>query len=163
VIRGYVNFVTKASKLLENIAAIILFLTAMLVVANVLSRRILNLPIQGTHDLILFLTPVLISLSIAYCAVKDGHISISIFIDKLPMKLQIAIDTLIGIITAVILFFITRNMFLYADEMRKNGEVSLTIGLPHHPFVFILAIGFGMLGLVFVGKVLTLYTKAGDQ
>lgn len=163
MIRGYVNFVTKASKLLENIAAIILFLTAILVVANVLSRRILNLPIQGTHDLILFLTPVLISLSIAYCAVKDGHISISIFIDKLPMKLQIAIDTLIGIVTAVILFLITRNMFLYADEMRKNGEVSLTIGLPHYPFVIILAIGFGMLALVIVGKVLTLYTKVGDQ
>ncbi|WP_138419598.1 TRAP transporter small permease [Aquibacillus sediminis] len=163
MIKGYVNIVTKISKALENIAAIILFLTAMLVLANVLSRRLFDTPIQGTHDFILFLTPVLISLSIAYCAVKDGHISISVFMDRLPRKVQKVIDSLIGIISAIFLFFVTRNIILYADEMRQNGEVSLTIGLPHFPFVVILGIGFGLLGLVVIGKVLSLYTKEGDQ
>ena len=163
MIRGYNNIITKVSKVLENMAAIILFLTAILVVANVLSRRLFNMPIQGTHDFILFLSPVLISLSIAYCAVKDGHISISIFMDRLPLKVQKVIDTFIGIITTVLLFLITRNIILYAQQMRLNGEVSLTVGLPHFPFVLILGLGFGMLALVIVGKVLSLYTKDGDQ
>ncbi|MBU9721065.1 MULTISPECIES: TRAP transporter small permease [Bacillaceae] len=163
MIKGYVKIVTKASKTMENIAAIILFLTAMLVIANVLSRRLFNMPIQGTHDLILFLTPVIISLSIAYCAVKDGHISISIFMDRLSKRVQKIIDTIIGIISAIFLFLITWNIILYANDMRAYGEVSLTIALPHYPFVLILAAGFGVLALVVIGKILSLFDKEGGE
>lgn len=163
MIKGYINFVKKVSKVWENIAAIIIFLAAMLVIANVISRRIFNTPIVGTHDFVLFLTTAAISLSIAYCAVKDGHISISTFIERFSKTTQKVIDIVIGIISSIFLLVITWHMILYANFMRASGEVSLTIRFPHYPFVYILAIGFGMLTLVVVGKVLLLFTKEGEK
>jgi len=163
VIKGYVKIVKKASKAMENIAAIILFLTAMLVIINVISRRVINMPVVGTHDLVLFFTTVLISLSIAYCAVGGGHIFISVFIERFPKKVQKVIDKIIGSISAIFLFLVTWHMVVYANAMRINGEVSLTISWPHFPFVLILATGFGMLTLVVIGQVLSLYTKEGEQ
>lgn len=163
MIKAYNNIVKKASKGLENIAAVILFITAMLIIVNVISRRAFNTPVPGTLDLVLFFTTALIALSIAYCAVKDGHIYISVFIERLPKRVQKVMDVVIGTISASFLAFVTWHMVSYADAMRTTGEVSSTIRFPHYPFVLLLAIGFGMLTLVVVGKVLSLFAKEGEQ
>lgn len=163
MIKRYVNIVTKMSKSLENIAVFFIFITALLTIANVISRRAFNMPIIGAQDLILFFTTAAIALSIAYCAVRDGHIFISVLMDRFPKRIQKLIDTIIGTISAVFLIFVTWHMVLYANAMRTTGEVSLTIRLPHFPFVLILAIGFGMLTLVVIGKVLSLFEKEGEQ
>lgn len=148
---------------MENIAAVVLFFTAMLIIVNVISRRLFNFPVPGTLDLVLFFTTVVITLSIAYCAVGDGHISISVFMEKLPKPVQKVIDVVIGTVSALFLFFVTYNMVLYANSLRLSGEVSSTIRWPHYPFALVLAIGFGMLALVVFGKVLSLFTKEGEQ
>lgn len=163
MIKGYVKFVNRLSKILENIAMVIVFFTAMLIIANVILRRVVNMPIVGTHDLVLFFTSAAIALSLAYCAVKDGHIYISILVEKFPSKVQKIIDIVIGTISSMFLMFVSWHMFLYADSMRKTKEVSLTIHIPHYPFVLILATGFGVLGLVVIGKVLLIFTKEGDK
>lgn len=163
MIKGYVKVVNRLSKYLENISMIIVFLTAMLIIANVLLRRIINMPIVGAHDLVLFFTSSAIALSLAYCAVKDGHIYISILVEKFPKKVQKVIDFIIGTISALFLMFISWHMFLYAETMKRTKEVSLTIHIPHYPFVIIMAIGFAVLGLVVIGHVLSLFVKEGEQ
>ncbi|ARK29886.1 TRAP transporter small permease [Halalkalibacter krulwichiae] len=163
MIKGYINIVNKASKGLENIAAIIFFLTAMLIIVNVISRRAFNTPVTGTVDLVLFFTTAVIALSIGYCAVRDGHIAISIFIEKFPKRVQKVIDVIIGSISALFLFLVAWHMVVYAIAMRSSGEVSLTIKWSHFPFVMLLATGFGMLALVVVGKILSLFIKEGEQ
>lgn len=163
MIKRYINIVKKVSKGFENIAAVILFLTAVLVIVNVISRGVFNKPVVGTFDLILIFTTAMIALSIAYCAVGDGHISISVFIDKLPKRVQKVIDSIIGSISVFFLAFVTWHMVLYANAMRLSGEVSLTIKFPHYPIILLLATGFGVLTLVVVGKVLVLFTDGGDN
>ncbi|WP_052144878.1 TRAP transporter small permease [Halalkalibacter okhensis] len=163
MIRAYVNVVKKASKGLENIAAVILFLSAMLVIANVISRRVFNMPITGTLDLVLFFTTALIALSIAYCAVDGGHISISIFVDRLPKKVQKIINVIIGTISALFLVLVARQLVLYAISSHASGDVSLTLRWPHYPFIILLAVGFGVLALVVIGQVLSLFIKEGEQ
>lgn len=157
------EIVKKTSKGLENIAAVILFLTAILIIVNVVSRRVINTPVHGVMDFILFGTSMLIGLSLAYCAVRDGHIYISILTDRFPKRVQKIVDVIIGTISAVFLFIVTWQLFLYANTLRLAGEVSLTIRFPHYPFVFIQAIGFAMLTLVVVGKILSVFAKEGDE
>ncbi|WP_332632366.1 TRAP transporter small permease [Halalkalibacter flavus] len=163
MIKGYMDIVKKASKGLENIAAVILFLSAMLVIANVISRRVFNTPITGTLDLVLFFTTALIALSIAYCAVEGGHISISIFVDRLPKGVQKVINVIIGTISALFLVLVSRQLVLYAISSHSSGDVSLTLRWPHYPFILLLAVGFGALALVVLGQVLSLFTEEGEQ
>ena len=84
-------------------------------------------------DIILFCTSMLIGLSLAYCAVRDGHIYISILTDRFPKPSSKVIDIIIGTISAVFLFMVTWQLLLYANTMRLAGEVSLTIRFPHYP------------------------------
>lgn len=159
MISKFNQIVKKTSKGLENIAAAILFITAMLIIVNVISRRVFNAPVHGAIDIILFFTTVFIGLSLAYCAVRNGHIYISILTDRLPKPVQKVIDIIIGTISAVFLFMVAWQFVLYGNTMRETGEVSLTIKFPHYPFVYLQALGFGMLTLVVAGKVLSLFAK----
>lgn len=165
MIKGYIKIVNKASKILENIAAVILFLIAMLVIVNVILRATLDLPIKGTFDLIVFFATVMISLSLAYCAVINGHLAIEFLVERFSRRTQKIISVIIGLISAFFLFVVSWHIYLYASYLRTTGEVSLTIKLPHYPFVIILALGFLMLALVVVGQVLSQFVKEkeGDQ
>lgn len=164
MINRFNHIVKKASKGLENTAAIILFVAAMLIIVNVITRRAFNAPIHGVMDIILFCTTMFIGLSLAYCAVRDGHIYISILTDRFPKSVRKVIDIVIGTISAVFLLMVTWQLILYGNNMRLTGEVSLTIRFPHYPFIYIQALGFGMLTLVVIGKVLELFAnKEGDE
>ncbi|KJS86877.1 TRAP transporter small permease, partial [Desulfosporosinus sp. BICA1-9] len=109
------------------------------------------------------LTPVAISLSLAYCAVKGGHVSVGLLVERFPKKVQKIIDFITGSIVIVSLVIATWYLVERADMMRRNQEVTTTILIPYAPFILIIAVGVGMLTLVVFGKVLNSFVKEGDQ
>jgi TRAP-type C4-dicarboxylate transport system permease small subunit len=147
---------------LKDLAAIVLVLIVLIVVANIVLRAF-DTAIAGAYDLIVILTPVAISLSIAYCAVKDGHVAVGMLVERFPKKVQNIIDFVIGSITIVTLLMVTWYVVMHADKMRQNHEVTTTILIPYAPFIIIIAVGVAMLALVVLGKVLNLFVKEGDQ
>lgn len=161
IIKRYNSGISNLSILLNNLAAIALTIMMLLVVSNVV-LRMLGSPIQATYDYVEFLTAIGMGLALAYCAVNDGHISISLFMDYLPKKVQKIIDIIIRLVSVVFLFFITWSMITYAQTMGERGEIALTTGMPHAPFVYIVSVGIGILTLVVLGK-LFLTFKNGDE
>ncbi|MCL6638401.1 MAG: TRAP transporter small permease [Firmicutes bacterium] len=162
MIKSYNKLINLINDRLKDLAAIVLVFIVLLVVVNIILRPF-GKAIMGAYDLVVILTPVVISLSIAYCAVKDGHVAVGFLLERFSKRVQNIIDLITGSIVIVTLLTATWYVLKHADKMRQNHEVTTTILIPYAPFILIIAVGVGMLALVIFGKVLNLFVKEGEQ
>jgi TRAP-type C4-dicarboxylate transport system permease small subunit len=129
------------------IAAIAVTAMMLLTCADVL-LRILRCPIPGTYEIVGLLGATFVSFSLAHTTTERGHIAVDFIVQKLPLRLQDLIDCINSIICAFLFAVITWQSVVYALDLKNSGEVSMTLQMPIHPFVFGIALGCGMLSLV---------------
>ncbi|MGM0652871.1 MAG: TRAP transporter small permease [Bacillota bacterium] len=154
--------VTKFSRAIDFIAGIILAGTVLLIVVNILLRALLDSSILGTYEMVGFFTAAVIGLSLARCAIENGHIAVGIFVERLPEKARRAVGFLAGIPILVFLGFITYNLAAYGVRIAATGAVSSTIQLAYYPFIYLVALGFMMLTLTMFLKIVRL-ARGGEQ
>ncbi|MGI6453633.1 MAG: TRAP transporter small permease [Syntrophomonadaceae bacterium] len=144
--------VQKICRILDRVAGICIFLTMLLVVANILLRECFNRPIVGAYEMVCMLTAAAIGLAVAHCALQEGHIAV----DYLVNMLSDAQRRLIAVITNFLGFtfwaLVTFCLLRYGISMINNGMVSATMQIPLAPFVFLIALGFLVLCLVLFSK-----------
>ena len=129
------------------IAAIAVTAMMLLTCADVL-LRILRCPIPGTYEIVGLLGATFVSFSLAHTTTERGHIAVDFIVQKLPLRLQDLVDCINSIICAFLFAVITWQSVVYALDLKNSGEVSMTLQMPIHPFVFGIALGCGMLSLV---------------
>lgn len=112
--------------------------------------RIFAKPIPGTYELIGFLGTIIVSFALAFTSMEKGHIAVEILVEKLPQRAQFATETFTNFVSFLIFGLITYQAFIYALDIRKSGEVSLTLQMPVYPFIFGMAAGFGLLCLLLI-------------
>lgn len=144
------RFAFKASQLLDRIAGWAIVATMALVVGNVI-LRLFGSPVGGTYEWVGFLTALAIGLSLAYCAAQGGHVAITLFVDRLPPRVQAAIDSVTSLVVLFFLVLATWEIAAYATGMAASGEVAATTKVPVYPFVYVVAVGFLAFCLVMLG------------
>lgn len=98
--------------------------------------RLFRRPIPGTYELVSFFSAVAVAFAMAHTTRSKGHIAVSILVQLLPKRLQAAVDALTSAASALLFALIAWRTALYAGELRQAREVSLTLELPFHPFVY---------------------------
>lgn len=156
------KMIVKVSFGLDSLAGVILAATALLVVANILGRTLLQRSILGTYEMVSFLTAAVVGLALARCAVENSHIAIDFILDRLPARLQRLVDLLLGIPVFLFLLLATYNLFVYGARIAQSGEVSPTTKLIFYPFIYMVALGFLVLSLTVLVKLLKLML-GGEQ
>lgn len=144
----FTGLVTGLSRIFDKIAGLCMVSVMVLVVSNILLRVLFKNPILGTYEYVVFLTVATIGLSLANCAVQNGHIAVSFVVDRLPIKIQVVVDL---IMNAAALFFWSLCVWqvgVYAKKMAESGVVSPTSQIPLYPFIYLVA--FGLLALCLV-------------
>ncbi|MBU2054560.1 MAG: TRAP transporter small permease [Proteobacteria bacterium] len=129
-------------------------ITMMILTCADVVLRLLRNPIPGTYEIVGFLGTVIISFSLASTSLEKGHIAVEILVERLPKRLQIAIETVVSLIGAVLFGLIAWQCAAYAADMRHSGEVSLTLAMPIHPFIYGIALGSGLLSMVLLTECL---------
>src|SRR5690625_4469326 len=109
MIKHYNKGISRVSEVLNNIAAIAIFLMMILAVGNVV-LRLFGSPIQATYDYVGFLMALGVGFALAYCAVQNGHISVSVVMQNFPVRVQQVIDIVIGIMTITFLVLVAGHM-----------------------------------------------------
>lgn len=160
--KHYERLIKRLSSFLNNLAAIALFGLMALVVGNVV-LRLFGSPIQATYDFVEFLTAIAIGLSLAYCGIKDGHVSINLLTDKFPKKVQGIVAIIIGLISISFLSLVTWQIVKYANTMSERGEIAITTGVPVSPFIYTIALGFGVLVFVEIWKVFEVFINGSEN
>ena len=110
--------------------------------------RFLRHPIPGTYEIVGLLGAVFVSFSLARTSVERGHIAVDFLVQRLPRRLQHVVEAVNAGICALLFTIVCRQCVLYAQDLKASGEVSMTLQMPIHPFVFGIALGSAMLSLV---------------
>ena len=144
---------TRISKILNEIAGWSIVATMILVVTNVILRRVFNRPILGAYEYTGFFTAIIISFGLAYCALQNGHIAIGFILEKCNIRIQKYIHLVSNIITLGFMMVFSWHLFRYATRIMHTGQVSPTTQTPFYIVVYGVGIGFIGLSLVLVIKV----------
>jgi TRAP-type C4-dicarboxylate transport system permease small subunit len=140
-------FVRWLSKGCDMIARACLFAMMVLIAGNIVLRRV-GMPIYGSYDYATYLTTIMVSFSLAYCAVQKGHTQVELLMAFLSVRVRGVVDTVTGVLSLAMFSLITWQLVLYADDMRRAGELSMTSLTPFYPYIYAIAFGCGLLCLV---------------
>lgn len=147
------------SKFCDKIAQAGLFLMLLLASGNILLRKF-GKPIHGTYDYVCFIAAIIISFSIAHCAVQKGHTQVELLVARFPQRAQGIIDSITGILSLGIFSLITWQSIVLANDMRQAGELSMTSLLPFYPYIYAIAFGCGLLCMVILVDIMKALVKA---
>jgi TRAP-type C4-dicarboxylate transport system permease small subunit len=157
--KNYIVMISMISKVFDKIAGWCMVATMALIVGNILLRSLIKQPILGTYEYVGFLTALIIGLSLAYCAVQNGHIAVTFIAEKFSPGVQYVITVIIDIISFIFLSLATWHTGKYAYSMILSGEVSPTTKMPFYPFIYLVTLGLFMLSLVVLFKLIETIRK----
>jgi TRAP-type C4-dicarboxylate transport system permease small subunit len=151
-----------ASQKLDMVAGIALVAMMALIFGNVLFRAVWR-PIMGTYEVTAFLASMTISFALANCAVHKGHIALTLFVDRMPLRLRSVLDTLVSTIGGLLYLVLAWEVTKYASHVKQTGEVSLTMEIPFYPFIYGVALGLLLLALVLIVSIFTSLVRIFKQ
>jgi len=133
-----------------NVLACAAVIAMMLLSTADVVLRMFGKPIPGTYELIGFLGTIIVSFALAFTSMEKGHIAVEILVEKMPQRVQFAIETFTNLVSFLVFGLIAYQAFIYAVDIKKSGEVSLTLQMPIYPFIFGMALGFSLLFLLLI-------------
>ncbi len=110
--------------------------------------RIFRKSIPGTYEFIGLFGSVVISFSLAYTTMAKGHIAVEFLVQKFSQRRQSLTGFFTDFFSMILFVVVSWRSFLYAMELMRAGEVSLTTHFPIYPFVLGIALGCGLQSLL---------------
>lgn len=142
--------VSPISGILGNITMVAIVLVVLLVVTDVCLRRFFNAPFQGTHELSNLAFSMIVFLPLAWCALKDGHVELSLLVKRFPKTMQLSIRVVMMFITVVILGLMSWQILVQGTKLQAANRETALLEIPMHPFLYLASFGSIMLTLAFL-------------
>jgi TRAP-type C4-dicarboxylate transport system permease small subunit len=92
--------------------------------------RLLGHPIPGDFELAQLGCAVAIAFCLPYCQLQRGHIIVDFFTTRASQRTRHALDTLGGVLLALVMALVAWRTGAGALAMRASGETSMIMGLP---------------------------------
>ena len=138
----FIRLIIEASGI---VGVVILLAMMMMTVADVIMRYFFRRPIIGSEEISTLLMVCVVFLGIAWCALKDGHISVDIITGKLSKRGRAFLNGFDNILTFALALIIAWRTFLEAVSVKKMDVNSPLLSIPRYPFIFVTAFGFLLL------------------
>jgi TRAP-type C4-dicarboxylate transport system permease small subunit len=150
-------------KFLLVAGGVALLALVLLATANV-ALRIVRVPVSGTYEIVSFLGAVVIAGALGYTQKRKDHIVVDILSGTFPDPVKRALDGVNYAVTTALFAVVSWQTFAWGRRLMESGELSETLKIAYHPFVFFVSLGFGVLALtLFLDLLATLLAKRGAQ
>jgi TRAP-type C4-dicarboxylate transport system permease small subunit len=133
--KGFLNGVHKISRFLNIIAGISLTSLMLLTVGDVI-LRFFRRPIVGTYELVAFSGAVVIGFSLPFTSWMRGHVYVDFLILRFSQKIRNVFNFVTRCLVICLFLMIAWNLIKYGMDLRKSGEVSLTLQMPFYPVAY---------------------------
>ena len=97
-------------------------------------------PIFGSVEIVGFMATLAVVMAMPYTHQVQGHIGVEILVRLFSEKTQTIIDICTGIVSLALFAVVTWRMTVYANTMKKSGEVSMNLELPEHFIIYVTAV-----------------------
>jgi TRAP-type C4-dicarboxylate transport system permease small subunit len=148
------TFLNKITFFLGGIAVLALMILA---TGNVV-LRMFHLPFRGTYEIVSFLGAVVIAFALGTTQKRRDHIVVDILTDKYPEIVKETIDKVAFLAMTMFFSIVAWRLYVWGMKIMESSEVSETLKIIFHPYVFMVAIGFILLAFTtFVQFLKTLF------
>lgn len=109
--------------------------------------RIFQLPYSGAYELISFLGAVVIASALGYTQMRHDHIIVDIITERYSEKTAEVVEGLAGLAMAFFFTLVAWQIWVWGVKIQVSGEVSETLKVIYHPYVFFVSAGFAAAAL----------------
>ena len=125
--------------------------------------RIFKAPVSGTYEIVSFLGAIVTAGALGYTQKRKDHIVVDILSEKFPAPVKRVLDGISFAVLLVLFSIVSWQTFVYGMRLMQTGELSETLKVAYHPFVFLTALGFAALALtLFLDLVETFLARKED-
>lgn len=167
---GARNFLEQGDRVIYRIAnffsrvgAFILVGMMLLVTSDVFLRFVFNKPVPGTFELVEVMMGAVVSLSIAYCGIRRGHVAVELLTDHLSSSVQKVVSTLHHLLCIIFFAAIAVKGIQQAGVIKESETVTALLEVPIYPFIWILAFGATLLALVYSWQMVGIFRKESSE
>jgi TRAP-type C4-dicarboxylate transport system permease small subunit len=151
--KGFMSRINGISRFLNVIAGVSLSFLMCLTIGDVI-LRIFKKPIVGTYELVAFSGAVVIGFSLPFTSWARGHVYVDFLISKFSQRARNIINVVTRCLVIWLFLMIGWNLIDYGMDLRKSGEVSLTLRIPFYPVAYGIGICCFFQCLVFLCDIL---------
>ncbi|NLB18453.1 MAG: TRAP transporter small permease [Syntrophomonadaceae bacterium] len=146
----------------DRIAQITTFVMMLTIVANC-SGRIIRHPVYGTEDYVSLLSLILVSTTIAYCAVQKAHIRIDLVFSRFSQTTQAIVGSIIDLLGLGLFTTVSWQCVALGMRMMKTGDKTMSALITLYPFLFVVAFGCALFSLVLLVDLAKWLAKAVEK
>jgi len=110
----------------------------------------LRIPVGFTMALVGFLGAIVIAFALGYTQKRKDHIVVDILTEKFPKRVNRILDGINYFITTIFFAIVSWQVFVWGMKISKSGEVSETLKIMFHPFIYSVSLGFAVFSLTLI-------------
>ena len=141
------RIIERLNQVLMIVAGAALFGIVLLTVGNIWLRLIWA-PIKGSVELIGFFGAVAAALALGFSQMKSAHIAVDALTLRFSKKTQKALKFLNALIGAGFFSVAGWQLIRWGNTLQRTGELTETLRIIYHPFVYVVAFGCFLIALV---------------
>ncbi|MEJ2587926.1 MAG: TRAP transporter small permease [Deltaproteobacteria bacterium] len=120
-------------------------------------------PIPGTYELVCFLGSTAAAFAMAHTLVESGHVAVSVLVRLFSQRVQAIFQVVTSSMAFIFFGLLSWQSIVYAQKLKRWGEVSMTLELPYYPFVYGLGFAAAAVCLVLLMTVIDEGRKVVDK
>lgn len=134
----FLSIIQAANKGMDLVAGTALVSIMLLTTCDVILRY-LGHPILGSYDLVSFGAVFVIGFALPRTSWQKMHITVDILVEKIPRR-RFILDIFTRAMAIALFVLVGWNLVVLGADFLKNGEGTLTLGIPLFPMAY--ALGF---------------------
>ncbi|MBW2066913.1 MAG: TRAP transporter small permease [Deltaproteobacteria bacterium] len=146
----YEKILSALSLWFGRVGAVVLTIMMLLIFTDVFLRYLFNRPLQGSIELIEIMMALAIALGMAYTGIRKGHIAVELVVSRFSPRVQALLDVFHFLTATVFFLLMGCKTAQQALVVGKRHVTTSVLAIPIYPFVWVLSICAGLLGLVFL-------------
>jgi TRAP-type C4-dicarboxylate transport system permease small subunit len=149
------NYLEKINNFLNRILLVAGSVAVLLLMSIATVNAFLRIPFikatwRGAYETVGFLGAIVIAFALGYTQKRKDHIVVDILTEKFPKRVNRVLDGINYFITTIFFAIVSWQVFVWGMKISKSGEVSETLKIMFHPFVFSVSLGFAVFSLTLV-------------
>jgi TRAP-type C4-dicarboxylate transport system permease small subunit len=149
------NHFEKISDFLNKVLVFVGSVAVLLLMAIATTNAFLRIPFikstwRGAYETVGFLGALVIAFALGYTQKRKDHIVVDILTEKFPKRVNRILDGINYFITTIFFAIVSWQVFVWGMKISKSGEVSETLKIVFHPFIYSVALGFAVFSLTLI-------------
>lgn len=146
----------RIARVIELTLALAFILAVLLNFANVVGRYLLGISLLGSDEVQIFIMVGMTFLGAAVVTRRNMHLRMDVLVRFLPAPVQVSLRIVEQLLLATLAGFVLTQSYFYARQMFRIGRTSDMTGIPMWIPHGTVALGFGLVLIVAVWRIVRL-------